>query len=425
MTITEKAVLLKKDSCRLAATTLETRNNALKAIYTAIEKNAEEIFKANHKDLEEAEKNQIAPAIMKRLKFGEDKLNSTVEGIKSLISLSDPIGVVSLDRQLDSDLRLVRSTCPIGVIGVIFEARPDALVQISTLCLKSGNCCILKGGSETKETNRVLFNIIYNAAVEAGLPKGCMAQAEDRSEIKELLTCDRYVDLLIPRGSNSFVRYCMENTKIPVMGHADGICHIYVDSDADFAKAISIIIDAKTQYSAVCNAVETILVDKKISSEFLPKLEAALNEAQVKINGNKEVAELIKCNLIDDDGYRKEYLDKELSIKIVNDLDEAVDHINFYGSHHTDCIITESEEKRDTFFTLVESADVYWNCSTRFADGFRYGFGAEVGISTGKMPPRGPVGLEGLVTYKYRMYGNGNIVAPYCNGEKHFNFTDN
>lgn len=425
MTITEKAILLKKDSCRMAATSIETRNKALEAIYMAIEKNASEIFEANRHDITEAEKNGIAPAVMKRLKFGEDKLKSSIDGLKSLITLADPIGVVSLDRQLDSDLRLVRSTCPIGVIGVIFEARPDALIQISSLCLKSGNCCILKGGSETKETNRVLFNIIYEAATGAGLPKGCMAQAEDRSEIKELLTCDRYVDLLIPRGSNSFVRYCMENTKIPVMGHADGICHIYVDKDADSDKAVSIIVDAKTQYSAVCNAVETVLIDKQISREFLPKLKASLEAAQVKINGNKDVADIISCNLINDDDYRKEYLDKEISLKIVDDLDAAVDHINFYGSHHTDCIITENIEKRDTFFTLVESSGVYWNCSTRFADGFRYGFGAEVGISTGKMPPRGPVGLEGLVTYKYRMYGNGNLVAPYCNGEKQFNFKDN
>lgn len=424
MTITEKACLLKQTSRLLSITTLEQRNNALREIALALKASAAEIFAANQKDLDAAVQNNIAPAVYKRLVFSEEKLRSSLEGIESLISLPDPLNIVSLDRMLDDGLELIRSTTPIGVIGVIFEARPDALIQISTLCLKSGNCCILKGGSETKESNRVLFNIIYNAAVKAGLPEGILAQAEDRSEISELLTCDKYVDLLIPRGSNAFVRYCMDNTRIPVMGHADGICHIFVDREADFGKAVPIIIDAKTQYSAVCNAVETLLVDRSIAADFLPVIGKAFGEAGVKINGTKEVSEIIECSIIADDDFRREYLSKEISVKIVEDIDEAVKHINLFGSHHTDCIITENKVQRDKFFALTDSANVYCNCSTRFADGFRYGFGAEVGVSTGKMPPRGPVGLEGLVTYKYRLTGNGHLVAPYCSGEKQFHFSE-
>lgn len=424
MNITEKAALLKADSVLLGASDISLRNAALASIAKAIEAGREAIFEANKKDLEIAKENNLAQSIFKRLKFGEDKLKSSVEGIESLISLEDPIGKISMDRELDEGLRLIRTSVPIGVIGVIFEARPDALIQISSLCIKSGNCCILKGGSETRNTNKVLFDIIYNAAVEAGLPKGCMAQAEERSEIGELLTCDRYVDLLIPRGSNAFVRYIMDNTRIPVMGHADGICHIYVDGKADFDKSIPIIVDAKTQYPAVCNAVETILVDSSISKSFLPLLGQAFKEAGVKVNGTGEVAEFIDCNILEDDDFKHEYLDKEVSVKVVNSLEDAVKHINFFGSHHTDCILTEDTASRDRFLSLVDSANVYWNCSTRFADGFRYGFGAEVGISTGKMPPRGPVGLEGLVTYKYKMYGSGQTVADYANGTKKFHFKD-
>ena len=424
MTITEKAKLLKADSTKLAAESTESRNKALLAVADALEANSASIFEANKEDLKRAEENNIAPAIYKRLKFGEDKLRSSLEGIRSLVSLEDPLNKISMKRRLDEGLTLIRTSCPIGVIGVIFEARPDALIQISSLCIKSGNCCILKGGSETATTNRVLFNIIYKAVTDSGLPEGCMAQAEERSEIAELLTCDKYVDLLIPRGSNSFVRYIMDNTHIPVMGHADGICHIYIDSEADFDRAVSIAVDSKTQYPAVCNAVETILVNSSVAASFLPVLSDAFINAGVKMNGTKKVAEYINCNVIADDDFKHEYLDKEISIKTVDTIEEAVNHINSFGSHHTDCIITENTANRDFFFTRVDSANVFCNCSTRFADGFRFGFGAEVGISTGKMPPRGPVGLEGLVTYKYRMFGSGQTVAPYCDGTRHFDFKE-
>ena len=424
MDIKQEAAKMKIDSPKLAATTLEQRNNALKMIAESLEANKELIFKANKEDMERATQAGIADAVLKRLKFNEAKLSDCIKGINQLISLPDPLGKVQLGRELDEGLKLYRLSVPIGVIGVIFEARPDALVQISSLCLKSGNCAILKGGKETAGTNKALFTVIYEAAVKAGLPSGCLLQAELHNEISELLSCDKDVDLLIPRGSNSFVQYIMNNTKIPVMGHADGICHIYVDEEYDTEKAVSVIVDAKTQYTAACNAVETILINRKIAGEFLPVLSKALAENGVKIRGTKEVADIIGCEVMGEDEFDTEYLDLIVSIKLVDDVCEAVGHINYFGSHHTDAIITENDANAEYFMQMVDSAGVYRNCSTRFADGFRYGFGAEVGISTGKIHARGPVGLEGLVTYKYKLYGDGHIVGDYASGRRQFNFRD-
>lgn len=423
MSIKEEVIKMKKDAPYLAASTLEERNDALAIIAENLEANAEEIFAANKMDIEAAEANGIAPAVMKRLKFNEAKLADVLAGIKQLISLPDPLENVSLSRELDDGLTLFRISCPIGVIGVIFEARPDALVQISTLCIKSGNCAILKGGKETTYTNRALFKIIQDSVIAAGLPENCLMQAEQHSEIDELLDCHESVDLLIPRGSNAFVQYIMNNTKIPVMGHADGICHIYVDEFADQEKAIPIIVDAKTQYTAACNAVETLLVSRGIAKEFLPKLAKALSENGVKLRGTKEVNDIIAVETIEENEFI-EYLDLVASVKLVDDVDEAIEHINKYGSHHTDCIITEDFDITNRFMQMVDSAGVYQNCSTRFADGFRYGFGAEVGISTGKIHARGPVGLEGLVTYKYKLFGNGHIVADYASGKRQFHHKD-
>jgi len=386
--------------------------------------NKEKIFDANQEDMQAAQNDGIAQSVMKRLKFDEHKLADVVAGIEQLVLLEDPLGKVQLSRQLDEGLKMYRITCPIGVIGVIFEARPDALVQISSLCIKSGNCAVLKGGKETMRTNKVLFDIIYQAAIQTGAPKGCLLQAELHNEIAELLSCNGSVDLLIPRGSNEFVQYIMNNTKIPVMGHADGICHIYVDKDADLKKAIPIIIDAKTQYTAACNAVETLLIHRDISKEALPVIAEALEKNNVKIRGTKEVNEIISCEIMEESEFKTEYLELVISIKLVGDEEEAISHINLFGSHHTDCIITEDSSAAQKFMQLVDSAGVYKNCSTRFADGFRYGFGAEVGISTGKIHARGPVGLEGLVTYKYKMFGDGHIVADYAEGRKQFHFED-
>ncbi len=415
---------MKLDAAVMSGLSNQKKNEALERIAEALLDSKDEIFAANAVDMSNAEKNGIAPSVMKRLKFGEDKLRDCIKGIRQLISLPDPVGRVLLDRKLDSDLELFRVSCPIGVIGIIFEARPDAMIQISSLCLKSGNCAILKGGKETASTNRAIFNTIYKAATKAGLPKGCMFQAEQHNEIDELLACDKYVDLLIPRGSNKFVSYIMNNTKIPVMGHADGICHIYADDGCDMDKAVRIIVDSKTQYPAACNAVETLLVNKNIAKEFLPKLNAALEKADVKVRGDESVAELIGCEKMDDDEFATEYLDLCISIKLVDSVEDACVHINTFGSHHTDAIISENMEHVGYFMQMTDSAGVYHNCSTRFADGFRYGFGAEVGISTGKIHARGPVGLEGLVTYKYKLFGNGNIVGDYASGAREFHFED-
>lgn len=424
MTIQEQAALMKLDSSKMAATTSEKRNSALKAIIAALLSNKEAILAANKKDLDEAGKSHVDVPVLKRLKFNEDKLNDVIRGIEDLISLPDPLGSVQMKRELDSDLLLIRESCPIGVIGVIFEARPDAMIQISTLCIKSGNCAILKGGSETLYTNREIFQTIYQAVIDSGLPKNCIFQAEARSEISELLSCHDSVDLLIPRGSNSFVQYIMNHTKIPVMGHADGICHIYADKDLDVEKAVKIIIDSKTQYTAVCNAAETLLVHKDAAEALLPVLSKAFREKNVEVRGTAAVQQIISCNNATEEDFKTEYLDCIISVKIVDDLEEAIVHINRYGSHHTDCIITENTATAEKFMQYGDSAGVYQNCSTRFADGYRYGFGAEVGISTGKLHARGPVGLEGLCTYKYKLFGNGNIVADYAEGRKSFHFKD-
>ena len=424
MNIKEEAKAVKLASPKMAGTSEEARNKALMEVVKQLKARQQEIFEANAMDLKQAEIDKVAAPIIKRLKFDETKLRDVIAGIEDLVKLEDPLFKQDMHRQLDEGLTLYRETCPIGVIGVIFEARPDALIQISSLCIKSGNCVILKGGSETMNSNRVLFNIIYEAVIKSGMPENCMLQLEARSEITDLLTCNESVDLLIPRGSNAFVQYIMNNTKIPVMGHADGICHIYVDKEADFKKAIPIIIDAKTQYVSACNSVETLLIHKDIVDEFVPKLYEALKENNVELRGTEEIVKLTGCNQGPEEDNRKEYLDYIVSAKVINSLDEAIEHINYFGSHHTDCIITENSETANEFMRYVDSAGVYQNCSTRFADGYRYGFGAEVGISTSKIHARGPVGLEGLVSYKYKLFGNGNVVDDYAKGKKQFHFKD-
>ncbi len=424
MSIALEAHKMKLASPQLAATTGEERNQALAGIAASLAAKKDEIFAENARDMAEADQNGVSSAVKKRLKFDQGKLDDVIKGIHQLISLPDPLNQVTIARELDQDLTLYQKTCPIGVIGVIFEARPDALVQISSLCIKSGNCAILKGGKETANTNRILFRIIYESVLAAGLPEGCMLQAESHSEIDELLACDKDVDLLIPRGSNQFVRYIMDHTKIPVMGHADGICHIYVDKDYDQKKAIPIILDAKTQYTAACNAVETVLIHRDIAPDFLPLLAEELQKAGVRLRGSKDAAAIVPMEVMGEEDFACEYLDLILSVKLVDSVEEAISHINRFGSHHTDAVITENEENAALFMQMVDSAGVYRNCSTRFADGFRYGFGAEVGISTGKIHARGPVGLAGLITYKYQLFGNGQIVGDYASGKKEFHFRD-
>ena len=440
MSVRDNVRKMKEVSPTVASLGSEVRDRALRAIRASLEEHREEIFAANREDLARADADGIADSVKKRLKFDEHKLADWLAGIDSLLSLPDPAGRITLKRELDEGLILERVTVPIGVIGIIFEARPDALVQISCLCIKSGNCAVLKGGRETASTNKVLFDLIRSAAASAGIPEESLLQASAHSEIDELLECDDCVDLLIPRGSNAFVRYIMEHTKIPVMGHSDGVCHTYVDAGADFSLAIPVLVDAKIQYTAACNATETLLVHRSIADSFLPQAAKALAENGVRLRGTAEAARILEAacpaegpdaaakiageDVMGEEDFRREYLDLVLSVKLVDSVEEAAAHINRFGSHHTDCIITEDDEAAERFMTLVDSAGVYRNCSTRFADGFRYGVGAEVGISTGKLHARGPVGLEGLVTYKYRLQGHGQTVGDYASGKRSFHFRD-
>ena len=423
MDYSEVARQVKADSFKMASLSEEIRNGALENIANKLDAERQNIFAANQADMDDSRAAGLPEPIINRLKFDDHKLDDCISGIRGLIGLADPLFHNLLERELDSDLKLIKTTCPIGVIGVIFESRPDALVQISSLCIKSGNCAILKGGSEAAKSNRKLFDVIYDAGVEAGLPEGFITLVEEREGIDQLLKCHDSIDLIIPRGSNQFVQYIMANSKIPVMGHADGVCHIYVDEAADLGKAVPIIIDAKTQYVAACNTVETLLVHRNIADVLLPQL-AEASGGKITYRGDDKASAIIKCEKSTEEDDRTEYLDYILSIKIVDDIDEAIAHINKFGSHHTDAIITEDKDAAEKFMAHVDSAGVYQNCSTRFADGFRYGFGAEVGISTGKLHARGPVGLDGLVTYKYRLIGNGNIVADYAEGRRSFNYKD-
>lgn len=413
MSILRQVERVKKAQVFLGALSTEVKNKALINISAKISERSEEIIKANESDLERSRNENLGDALLKRLKFNKEKIREVREGIESLVKLDDPVGKTLSARELDDGLELFQVSCPIGVIGMIFESRPDALVQIATLCLKSGNGVILKGGSEAAETNRILAEVIHSASVEAGLPEGWIALAESREDVAQMLDLEDSIDLLIPRGSNSFVKYIMKNTSIPVLGHADGICHLFVDREADIRMAVDITDDSKTQYVAVCNAVETLLVDKAIAADFLPELKKRMDSKNVELRGCPKTREIIDVKEASEEDWSTEYLDYILSVKIVESEDEAIEHINTYGSGHTDGVITASRERAALFMDLVDSADVLWNCSTRFADGFRFGLGAEVGISTNKIHARGPVGLEGLVIYKWRLIGSGHKVADY------------
>ncbi len=413
MGIAELTAAARSASIRLAALKTNEKNNALAQIAKALKQNSSEITSANKKDLAAAQKNSLSPPLLKRLAFDESKIADCLAGIESLTKLDDPVGRTISATGLDDGLELYKITCPIGVIGVIFESRPDALVQISTLCLKSGNAVLLKGGSEARHTNSILARLISQATENTNLPKGWIQLLETRQDVAEMLKMDEYIDLIIPRGSNEFVRYIMNNTNIAVLGHADGICHVYVDADADLDMAVNIAVDAKCQYVAVCNAAETLLVDEKIARAFLPGVKTAFEQKGVQLRGCEKTLSIIDAKPVTEEDWSTEYLDKIISIRLVSGLDEAIEHINRYGSGHTDTIVTADKEKAARFMDLVDSANVFWNCSTRFSDGFRYGLGAEVGISTNKIHARGPVGLEGLVIYKWKLLGTGQIVADY------------
>jgi len=421
MDIMQIAIRAKEASIQLAAVKSEVKNRALGDIARALMQKEADIVAANRRDMERSWRENLAAPLLKRLRFDEDKIKESREGLDSLAGLADPVGVTSRAMELDEGLELYKVSCPIGVIGVIFESRPDALVQISSLCLKSGNAVILKGGSEAAETNRVLADIIDAAGIRAGIPTGWLALLETRTDVAEMLKMDKYIDLIVPRGSNAFVQYIMDNTNIPVLGHADGICHVYVDRQADPDMAVRIAVDSKCQYVAVCNAAETLLVHTAVADGFLPRLKTALEAKGVEIRGCEKTGGVIEVIPATEEDWHTEYLELIVSVKTVESMDEAIRHINQYGSGHTDVIVTADRTRGVRFMDTVDSAGVFLNCSSRFSDGFRYGLGAEVGISTNKIHARGPVGLEGLVIYKWRLIGQGHIVADYVGkGAKSF-----
>ena len=422
--IEEMAQQAKEAFTELSAASLAQRNAALLAIAKQIDARRAKLLEENRLDVAGAEAAHLAQPLISRLKLTDAKIDRMIDGLRALATLPDPLGHTQYAKELADGLKLFRVSCAIGVIGVIFESRPDALVQISSLCLKSGNAVLLKGGSEAQRSNQALFEAIVEASREAGLPGGWIGLLQSRQDVAEMLRQDEFIDLIIPRGSKAFVRYIMENSNIPVLGHSDGICHVYVDRDADVSMAVKLIVDSKTQSLAVCNATETLLVHKDIAERYLPLAAAALAEKGTELRGCERTRAIIPCKPATEEDWATEYLDNILSIRVVDSLDDAIRHVNRYGSKHTDAIVTENFEAAKRFMSMVDSAGVYQNCTTRFSDGFLYGFGAEVGIATGKLHARGPMGLEGLCTYKYKMFGHGQTLADLGEGKYTLTQTD-
>ncbi|MGD1851235.1 MAG: glutamate-5-semialdehyde dehydrogenase [Cyanophyceae cyanobacterium] len=406
----------------LAIQPLEARNGALGAIAEALGARKDTILGANAEDCRVAQEDGISSALYGRLKLTDSKYEGVIAGVRDLAQLPDPLGAMQIHRELDDGLVLKRLTCPLGVLGVIFEARPDAVVQIATLAIKSGNGVILKGGREAVRACTALVAAIHQGLDQVGIDPNAVQLLTTRQETLELLHLDQDVDLIIPRGSNSFVRYVQDNTRIPVLGHADGICHLYVDQSADIPQTGNLVVDAKTQYPSACNALETVLVHRGVAADFLPAMGKALTDKGVEMRGDGMSLDILQgagalAIAATAEDWSTEYSDLVVSIRIVDHLDQALAHIAEYGSGHTEAIATQDQPTADRFLAEVDAAGVFHNCSTRFSDGFRYGFGAEVGISTSRLAPRGPVGLEGLVTYKYQLVGNGHIAATYSGAD--------
>jgi glutamate-5-semialdehyde dehydrogenase len=404
------------------------RNEALLAAANAIEARAEEVLAANEKDCAAAqqavERGELSRAMFARLRTTERGIAEMAARVRDVARLPDPLHRRLSTMELDDDLVLHKETCPLGVVGVVFESRPDVVPQISSLTLKSGNAACLKGGAEAAETNAVLVSIWRDAlSAFPDIPDDSVILIHTREDVAQILTLHEEIDLIVPRGSNEFVRYVTENSRIPVLGHGEGICHVYVHSDADLQKAIDVAYDSKVQYPAVCNAMETLLVHEEIAPVFLPPMIAEFRKAGVEVRGCERTVELANGQEVipaTEEDWKKEYSDLIVSIKVVDGVNEAIEHINRYGSRHTESIVTESHDVAARFMEFVDAANVFQNASTRFSDGFRYGLGAEVGISTGKLHARGPVGLEGLTIYKYKLFGKGQTVASYSKGQRTF-----
>ena len=421
LTVRRKAGAARVAARRLATVPSETKDRALLAIAARIEGAAPAILAANAADVDEARSlvasGAMARPLLDRLSLDDAKVTGMAEGVRAVAALPDPSGRLLSRTLLDEGLVLEKVSCPLGVLAVVFESRPDAVPQIGSLALKSGNAALLKGGRESARSSAAILDA-FRAALEEvpEIPGDALQLLSGREEVDELLSLSDDVDLVIPRGGNDLVRYVTGRTRIPVLGHAEGVCHVYVDRAADPEKAVALVVDAKTTYPAACNAVETVLLHRVIAAGILPGLTAALRAKGVEIRAcpaTRALAPGLDLAAASDGDFGREFGALVLAVRTVDGLDEAIDHVNRFGSKHTDAIVTEDRAAADRFLAEVDAAGVFVNASTRFADGFRYGFGAEVGVSTSKLHARGPVGLEGLVTYKYRLYGDGHLVATY------------
>ena len=397
----------------LATTSSALRSAALLRLAELLERQTATLLAANAEDVRAAG-DTLPPAILQRLHLDASKLAAMAQSVRAVAALPDPLHRVQLRRLLDDGLVLTRVTCPLGVLCVVFEARPDALIQISALALKSGNAVLLKGGSEARHSNAALLAVVRQALAEEGLPEAAVQGLPDRAAVATLLQRPDLVDLVIPRGSRELVLSLQAATRIPVLGHADGICHMYLDEAADTAMAVALVRDAKLQYPAACNAVETVLLHRRAAARLLPALVADLVPRGVELRGCPACLALVPTlGQATEADWDAEYGAPILALKVVADLDEALAHIRAHGSGHTEAIVTEDPAAAARFLAEVDAAGVFHNASTRFADGYRYGFGAEVGISTGRIHARGPVGLEGLLSYRYLLLGHGHRVEDY------------
>lgn len=412
MTLRETIELVRESSFQMGLLKDEDKNDGLLLFSKLLWENKDQLIVANQKDLAENQ-GKISSSLYDRLKLDEGKIKTLMSGLEDLSKMKDPVGVVTLHRELDKDLILERRTVPLGVVAVIFESRPDVIPQIAGLALKSGNAVILKGGSEALHTNRALMGVLYELNKRMTFfPADWAMLLETRADVQQILSFEDLIQLIVPRGSNELVRSIKQQTRIPVMGHADGVCHLYVHESANLETAVQMVIDGKLQYSSACNSVETLLVDANIANAFLTKL--ASKKAGIDFVACERSLDLLPgAKAATSEDWSKEYGDNRLAVKVVDQIESAIQHINRYGSHHTDAIVAENQFACEVFLSGVDSASVFANASTRFADGFRYGFGAEVGISTDRLHARGPVGIEGLITYKYKLRGTGQLVRDY------------
>lgn len=410
--IRNKAKLCRESSRKLGIASSLVKNQALELMNKKLRDKADFILRENKKDLEEAKKNGLSNAMIDRLLLDEKRIESMRNGLIEVMNLPDPVGEVTKMRRRPNGLVIGRMRVPIGTVGIIYESRPNVTVEAASLCVKAGNSVLLRGGSEAVRSNIALAKVLTEAVKEAGLPEACIQIIEvtDREAVMKMLKQDKYLDVIIPRGGEELIKTVVENSSIPVIKHDKGVCHVFVDESADFEMADKIIFNAKVQRPGVCNAMETLLVHEKIAEKFLPVAAKSLTAAKVILKGCSKTREILRgIEKAEESDWTTEYLDLILSIRVVKDLDEAVEHINFYGSHHSDAIITSSYQNSRRFLQEVDSAAVYVNASTRFTDGGQFGLGAEIGISTNKIHARGPMGLEELTTGKFIVYGSGQV----------------